>query len=145
MIAAVDQWLAKKLFHPVIIRMCWLLNRSQHWIANHLYWIGSLAMLYYAMNDGEVILAVIWGFISIIETIKTGLSPNHEGVSYTIVRYLLLVCWVFLGVGTALGKGVEVLHIAFMLILVSEYARTIETIPPKPTKEKKEQLRVSLT
>lgn len=138
-----DEFLAKHLFHPPIIRWCQWRGCDQHTFANYLWTLacmlnltdnpsGFLGWFFY----GFWILATFFCVQRIALRPSTPVSPN---------RFMRIMAVVFSGVkvlgiiaGVALGRAVaiDLIDFFFLVVAFAEYARTIAKIPPRVTKER---------
>lgn len=135
MIGAIDCWVGRTLFVPLIIRVCQRLRISQYRFHNYGWLIGAYLQLAAAMAKGEgQSLAFA---IALVLTILYGRNLDHQGHDSPAMRWFLLV-----GNVVHIAAHVTGRHILFcgpnwdlscpilLIWLAAEYARTIKTIPP---------------
>lgn len=130
-----DAWAAKRLFHPPIIKACQKFRCTQFSVANHLVLASSMLILRRLMLDDDLILSCFMGVLVVCFIVATAVWPDRTGKGNGFMR---AYDWGFL-VGASIiadwdGAGI------FFLLLVSEYARTLDTIPPEETKERERKL-----
>jgi hypothetical protein len=140
MIGAIDRWVGKTLFVPLIVRFCQRFGVSQFLVHNFLYLIGSYMLLMAAMaksghGGAEFVLALVL-------TVKIGRNPEYPGYESAFLRRFFLLANVVHVAAHLAGKTLLIagpnwdLSCPVVLMwLTAEYARTIKTIPPLEEKE----------
>lgn len=125
--AAVDTWIGKSLFQPLIIKLCQLTRQSQ-FAVSRLFWFAAALDGFYRAE--ALIGSLLWGGMSMFMMVTAATRADHPTQSFMVFRLLALV---FLlmdllnGAVTGEWAGCEF----WLFVLFAEYASTIRTIPPK--------------
>lgn len=135
MVTKLDFWIGKTLFVPIIIRFCQITRQSQS-AASRLFWfVAALDGFYHADN---IVSAVMYGGLSLVMmffAIRHAETPNRSMVWFRMLALAFLAMDVIAGLTAGKWAGIEF----WVLVLLAEYAATIETIPP--TESRKEASR----
>jgi hypothetical protein len=129
-LAAVDNWIGKTLFLPLIIKLCQATRQTQYAVSRLFWFVVALDQLRLANTLGERVVA---GVFSLVMMLTASLRADMPAVSmmwFRILAIVMLLLDVARSASTGEWKGVE----AWLLILFAEYAATIRTIPPTETK-----------
>ena len=126
MVTNVDVWIGKTLFVPIIIKFCQLTRQSQN-AASRLFWfVAALGGFYHADN---IVSAVMYGGLSLVMmclAVRHAESPNRSMVWFRMLALAFLGMDVLAGLTAGKWAGSEF----WVIVLLAEYAATIETIPP---------------
>lgn len=148
MLAKLDAWVGKTLFLPPIIHLCHLTGWTQ-WrvarMAHLLFWLHIIWSWAPGKGTGMKILDVV---MCLLVVMGAGLWPDrpqpahsrwHVGVRRAILVTLLVVIAIDAGLTLLFGRlafsGNGLLSLN--LLLLSEYARSIDTIPPREIRERR--------
>lgn len=131
MVTKLDFWIGKTLFVPIIIRFCQITRQSQS-AASRLFWfVAALDGFYHADN---IVSAVMYGGLSLVMmffAIRHAETPNRSMVWFRMLALAFLAMDVIAGLTAGKWAGIEF----WVLVLLAEYATTIETIPPLESKK----------
>ena len=123
----VDHWIGKALFVPPIIRLCQLTRQSHFAIARLFWFITALDGFY---RSDTLFSSILWGMLSFSMMLTASLRADSP-VAGSVFFRLLSVCLLLadLAKGTVSGKfaGIEF----WILVLIAEYAGTIQTLHPR--------------
>lgn len=142
-----DQWAAKRLFFPVIVKVCQLTKVDQYQFASYCFVASLLFLVPPLMSVGSFALQVIGLlFITLILVVKAltmgldqfttrGSSGFWRGLGWAMIALGLFEYLV----GTF--DKLDSYALAFWLLhQFAEYARMIDTIPPTKKKQKVRKL-----
>lgn len=139
MIRAIDHWIGKTLFVPIIIRVCQKAGITQYAFHNYGYLIWSYLILSAALNTGKSIGLAL--FVATFFTVLVGLNPAREGAPSPFMRGWWLILETIHIIAHVTGDKFlfadanwDMSCPATMIALFAEYARTIKTIPPLEAK-----------
>ena len=139
-----DVWVGKNLFHPVIIRMCHLLNMGNHLLGRLIELVWFLVLLWY-MNTTSI---VMWVFmLSLGVTIVACLELLRDRPYQQDLLWLRALWWWFLWsdiIFTAVFEYKPPSIISPILMLFVLYCHTIDRLPPKPTQEKRTHKKIAI-
>lgn len=124
---AIDVWIGRTLFTPLIVRFCQLTRQSQYAVSRLFWFVASLDGFYRAES---LALAVIWGAMSILMMVSAAMradDPTRSFIFFRLLAVFFLVVDVLEGALIGTWAGCEF----WLLVLVAEYAATIRTIPPR--------------
>ena len=126
MVTKVDVWIGKTLFVPIIIKFCQLTRQSQ-FAASRLFWfVAALDGFYHADN---VLSSIMYGGLSLVMmfmAVRHADMPNRSMMWFRMLALAMLAMDVVAGLTTGRWAGTEF----WVLVLLAEYAATIQTIPP---------------
>lgn len=147
MIAAIDRWAGRVLFLPLIVRFCQWRGITQHVFANHVSWFGGLGLIAYITNNIQSeggafwwTMLVIMGLLVFAQSAILAFRPDLPRKSSDFWRRF----WLFLTLVEAFYVvramfGVDdhtaLILFADLMFAITEYARTIDTIPPLEEKK----------
>lgn len=141
MLARIDKWVGDTLFIPPIIRLCQAVGCTQYLVANLAGFLAGMVLFHKVMNDEASLLniavAVFVGLLLIVQGLMYGYRPGMASTpSHRVWRYIafLFIPVTVLEVASGM-KAFEPGDLFWFLLLTSEYARSIDTIPPRETKE----------
>jgi hypothetical protein len=123
---AVDVWIGKSLFTPLIIKLCQLTRQSQFAVSRLFWFIAALDGFYRAET---LVSSVIWGGMSVFMMVTASLRADDPTQSFKFFR-LLSVLFLLLDLFKAAMTGEWAGCEFWLFVLVAEYAATIRTIPP---------------
>jgi hypothetical protein len=132
-LTAIDTWIGKSLFTPLIIRFCQLTRQSQFAVSRLFWFIAALDGFYRAET---LISSVIWAAMSASMMVTASMRADHPTSSFRFFRLLsvlFLAMDLIKGAGTGEWAGCEF----WLFVLVAEYAATIRTIPPREKRSAK--------
>lgn len=127
----IDLWIGKTLFVPPIIRLCQLTGQSQFAISRLFWFIAALDGFYRAE---ALVSSVIFGGMSVVMMLTASLRadmPTRSSVWFRMLALGFLVLDLLQGAKTDKWLGTEF----WVLVLIAEYAATIQTIPPREAKK----------
>lgn len=127
----IDHWIGKTLFAPPIIKLCELTRQSQYAVSR-LFWLIAALDGFYRANT--LVSSLIFGVMSFVMVFAASLRADRPARSILWFRMLalaLLVLDLVTGAVTGEWAGIEF----WVLVLIAEYAATIETIPPRESKQ----------
>jgi hypothetical protein len=130
---AIDVWIGKSLFTPLIIKVCQLTRQSQFAVSRLFWFVAALDGFYRAET---LISSVIWGVMSLFMMVTASLradSPTQSVMFFRLLSVAFLGLDVLKGIVTGVWAGCEF----WLFVLIAEYAATIRTIPPRETKRAK--------
>jgi hypothetical protein len=132
---AIDVWIGKSLFTPLIIKVCQLTRQSQFAVSRLFWFVAALDGFYRAET---LLWSVIWGAMSLFMMVTASMradSPTQSLMFFRLLSVAFLGLDVLTGVATGAWAGCEF----WLFVLIAEYAATIRTIPPrKNTRAKRE-------
>lgn len=131
LITEIDHWIGRTLFVPPIIKLCQLTRQSQYAVSRLLWLIAALDGFYRAET---LIASVIFAGLSLLMMFTASLRadlPARSFMWFRMVALVFLVIDLLAAAATDEWAGVEF----WVFVLAAEYAATIETIPPRETKQ----------
>jgi hypothetical protein len=139
MFARIDHWIGKEIFHPPIILLCQLTGTSQRAIARYGWMLAAwtLVMRISFEGVGDWIFSIIAILVTVLETGRAAIAPDAPTLRNDLLRRIILLFTVMDIVGLAVGtaqhgfRGFTWNHAWDLFALIAEYAKTIETIPPR--------------
>lgn len=149
-----DNWIGRRGFHPLVIRLCWWTGWTQYAVSGAAWVVATLCLLRVLWATpligtwGQIILCIAWIPAIFLRAHLFIDRPDEALPSYFSSRMVLwamlfmrIVPTVSLVYLRALTHYEIMSGLWFVLFnstaLFAEYARTIDTIPPKPKKEPK--------
>lgn len=125
----IDEKIAKALT-PMIIWLCQQTKQSQHAVSKAFMFFGWC--LWFIGHYDTTVIMVLSGLCLILTFLSATLVPEYPSRPSFICRVMFLLPFCYY-----LGKMTDVeLTIGSFLFVLSEYAKTIDKIPPKKKKEK---------
>jgi hypothetical protein len=142
MFARIDHWIGKEIFHPPIILLCQLTGISQRAVARYGWMLAAwtLVMRISFEGIGDWIFSIIAILVTFLETARAAMTPDAPTLRNDLLRRIILIFTVMDIVGLAIGtaqhgfRGFSWNHAWDLFALIAEYAKTIETIPPREVK-----------
>lgn len=131
---AIDVWIGKSLFTPLIIKVCQLTRQSQFAVSRLFWFVAALDGFYRAET---LISSSIWGLTSLFMMVTASMradSPTHSLMFFRLLSVAFFGLDVLKGIATGEWAGCEF----WLFVLIAEYAATIRTIPPRETKRAKQ-------
>lgn len=142
LLCKVDGWIGRTLFIPIIIRICQKTGVSQHFFANQCSMVVAFILLWLFGPDHWGFL-VWFGFLVFTEVLIAGLMPDIE-IKPQGPRIRMFLVFLWLSVCAITVFGVPLLgHVLYFLLLLGDYAREIDTIPPLEVEEKEPEGRLA--
>ena len=139
--------MAKKFFHPITIKTCYLLNVGQYFLGRWLYlvWFGVTAI---QMNRVEnTVPWWIWIFFALIGFVLV-FSLELGRNSPAGAPYAMRILWWGLMALDILGTilvGYRFPNLLDTFIVIwAQYCFTLDDLPPKPKKEAKSSRKAAL-
>jgi hypothetical protein len=126
---AIDVWIGKSLFTPLIIKVCQLTRQSQFAVSRLFWFVAALDGFYRAET---LLWSVIWGVMSLFMMVTASMradSPTQSLMSFRLLSVAFFGLDVLKGIVTGVWAGCEF----WLFVLIAEYAATIRTIPPRET------------
>lgn len=130
---AIDVWIGKSLFTPLIIKLCQLTRQSQYAVSRLFWFVAALDGFYRAET---LFASIMWGLMSLFMMVTASVRADNPTQSLRFFRLLgvvFLALDVLKGIVTGAWAGCEF----WLFVLVAEYAATIRTIPPRDTSQAK--------
>jgi hypothetical protein len=146
MIGAIDRWIGKTLFVPLIIRACQRTGLTQYRFHNYAYLVGSYLLVAAALAKEPDSAGLVLAF-AVLLTVMYGRNPDYEGYESPFLRRLFIATNILHIIAHVTGRKMLLAGTDWdwscpvgLLWLAAEYARTIKTIPPlesqKPASER---------
>jgi hypothetical protein len=140
-----DRWLGIKVMHPPIIWICQRTGMTQYAVAKYAWmaaaWTLVMQIAFVGVTDWLFSIAAI--VVSLLDTMAAALWPDKPLPSRPLFRRAILAYWVF-DVGYIAYQSNLAGQLRFgwndawcWLALMAEYAKTIDTIPPRRRTEPK--------
>jgi hypothetical protein len=144
MLARIDHWIGKEIFHPPIIWLCQLTGMSQRAVARYGWMLAAwtLVMRIGFQGIGDWLFSVIAILVTVLETARAAVAPDAPTFRNDWLRRIILIVTALDIVGLAFGtarhgfRGFNWNHAWDLFALIAEYAKTIETIPPREIKRR---------
>lgn len=137
MIGRLDRWVGKHLFIPVIVRVCQRARITQYTFANHAKMIASLALVARGPKDIGTWIFVLLVIIAAVDVAISAVIPDYRAGGSGFWRKFSLV---FFPLSVVANPTALLRHLFWVAALFSEYALTIDTIPPAEVKEPRRKL-----
>jgi len=150
-------WVGKTLFVPPIVKICQTLKITNHAFANTVTFANMLLLFFSIFHDWHwntavsfvfgFILAVMMGLLCLYWMLIAGLEPEMRfPVLKVFLVFRMMSFFMLLQHAMAfvlLGKVDISNAVYWFLLLVCDYARMIDRIPPKEKKVKKTSAKLS--
>lgn len=127
MLSRIDLWIGKRLFLPLIMKLCHLLRQSQYAIARLFWFAAMLSGLYRAEH---VIEYLVFGHSSLIMMLTASLRADRPTRSQLWFR-IFAIAALAARLATVAAGGSMVGIEFWIFVLIAEYAMTIQTLPPR--------------
>ena len=139
MIRRVDFWIATHVFHPPIIWLCQRTGMTQYAVASYA-WLAAIFTFIADMRTagvGDIVWSVIISVLAIVNTAVSALYPDMPRRPSFPIRMFI---WAIAALGAVdlfahyqtAGEFKGLWGIAWdIFALIAEYAKTIDTIPPR--------------
>lgn len=124
--SAIDRWVGKTLFVPLIIKLCQATGQSQYAVSRLLWFVVALDSLRLADSLTEQVIAGLFSLIMMLTASLRADMPASSMLWFRLLALALLLLDLFHGAYSGDWEGVEI----WLLVLFAEYAATIRTIPP---------------
>ena len=144
MLNRLDTWIGRELMHPPIIWFCRRTGMTQRAVSRYAWMLAAWTLVMRISFDGigNRLFAVLVILMTVRETAIAAIAPDRPAVPIGFLRRAIVLLTVFdiatLTVVTA-RHGFPGLHWGLawdLFALVAEYAKTIDTIPPRRIKER---------
>lgn len=139
MIDRIDRWFGREIMQPPIIWLCQRTGMSQRAVSRYGWMLAAwtLVMRISFNGAGDWILSGLIILLTFRETAIAAMAPDSITVRNDMLRKLVLLFAAFdvvmLTVASALHgfPGFRWKHAWDLFALIAEYAKTIDTIPPR--------------
>ena len=131
--AAIDLWIGKTFFIPLIIKLCQITRQTQ-FAMSRLFWFAATCDGLYRAET--LIQSLIFGVLCVVALLTAAFRADFPARSMMPFRLLSLGLFAFDLMG-ALSKGDWAGIEFWVFVLFAEYAATIRTIPPGPTPKRR--------
>ena len=139
----IDVWIGKKVFHPPVILLCRIMECTQHRLHRDLWFVAVMFLVCMdAFVIGESVVWWKWIILTIVFIRAALVNQNVKSDSSFIFRmfvYLMIFIDMILVYYNSRLSELVVSTIFHIVILLAEYAATIDTLPPRKKKEKKQK------
>lgn len=148
MLKVIDQWLCATLFAPIIIWVCQQLGCTQHQF--HRYGWAISTLFFAALHMGSLFGVLFYGILGLAMVISAVLSDRDKptfsaGWLRALIVVLIINDILFVAMATnpdSIDSSIKMIVVK-LILLASEYAALIATIPPRDRKYKKSAQSVS--
>lgn len=130
-LAEIDLWIGKTLFVPPIVKLCQITRQSQFAISRLFWFIVALDQLRVAETLASRIVAALFCVVMMITASLRADMPSFSMMGFRFFAMAFLALDVVQAVAGGQWRGVEI----WLLVLIAEYAATIETIPPSEVRK----------
>ncbi|WP_298690321.1 hypothetical protein [uncultured Sphingomonas sp.] len=139
MIRRLDHWIGTRLFHPPIIWLCQRTGMTQYAVARYGWMLAAwtLVMRISFNGLGDWIFSALILVVTLLETWRAAVTPDaptrrNDGLRLIILVFALIdvVKLVYVSAHQAF-PGFSWTEAWDVFALVAEYAKTIDTIPPR--------------
>lgn len=148
MIGSLATWLGKNLFVPIIIKVCQQTGWSQYKFYNYSTWL-ALVFMFWTYHDATAwivwVFACMTGVLLAYQTFIAGSTPERKprvGIFWKeMILIIMLVDTAILLLTLSAGTTSHVREFFTenmpweVFALFGEYARSIDSIPPRKKKE----------
>lgn len=124
---AIDVWIGKTLFVPLIVKFCQITRQSQYAVSRLFWFITALDQLRIATTLTSQIIAGLFSLFMMFTASTRADMPAFSMAWFRMVALAFLTLDIFSGIVSGVWRGVEI----WLLVLFAEYAATITTVPPK--------------
>ena len=139
MIRRLDHWIGSRVFQPPIIWLCQRSGMTQYAVSRYAWMLATwtLVMRISFAGVGNWLLSVLILLMTLIETYRAAMTPNlpiprNDGLRCIILIFALVGLARVVIVSAQSGfPGFNLSHCWDLFALVAEYAKTIDTIPPR--------------
>lgn len=138
MISWIDSIVGRTLY-PIIVKLCHWFDWNQYQIYRYSYVLSSMLVFIEVWETGSWFLIAytgFWMFIFILSAIVFDGQPPKENAhsGKPIWRVMYVIIAVIITVLFIINKDHGSLNMAIYLAMLGEYARAIDTIPPRERK-----------
>jgi hypothetical protein len=145
MIRRIDQWIGTRLFHPPIIWLCQWTGITQYAVARYGWMLAAwtLVMRISFEGFGNRVFSLLIIVVTFLETWRAAMMPDAPTHRTDAFRLIILIFAVFdimrLAVVTSQAgfPGFNWNHAWDLFALIAEYAKTIQTIPPRKASDRR--------
>lgn len=137
MISWIDSIVGRTLY-PMIVKLCHWFDWNQYQIYRYAYVLSSMLLFIEVWETGSwffIAYTGFWMFIFILSAIVFDGHPP-KGNANAVWRIVYVVVSVFVTMLFMLERDHGAINIAVYLVMFGEYARAIDTIPPRERKTK---------
>jgi len=124
-LAAIDQWIGRTLFIPLIIKFCQLTGQSQFAVSRLFWFIVALDQFRLADTFGGRVIAGLFSIVMMVTASLRADMPAYSMRGFRLLALALLTLDILHGIKAGQWDGVEI----WLLVLFAEYAATIRTTP----------------
>lgn len=140
-----DVWVGKTVFHPIAIALCHIFRCTQYRLSRDLWFFVIVVMICEKIFYRHISPNFLdWFMLVLFFAIASFRSPDKKSFSSGFGRGFLWLLLLSTIIGYFLNKKLDSFIRDFVLLhvlLLAEYALTIDTLPPKKDKKKKEVYR----
>lgn len=130
-IKEIDVWIGKTLFHPIVISLCRFLNCTQYRLSRDFIFLGFLLLLIKLLVFNQYIHWFLW-FVLTFCFVRAAFVSQYIKVKPSIILRIILIAGVIINIRFGIERPSEFVNqIMIFILLIGEYALTIDTIPPK--------------
>lgn len=144
MIRRLDYWIGTRLFHPPIIWVCQRTGLTQHAASRYAWMIATLTFVARIgsgpeyTGTGYIVFAVCMGVTITVATAFLANVTTTPSFGFRLILWgIALVQALVEAVHPRLGPDTIWAMLWTAFALVAEYAKTIDTIPPRKRRQKR--------
>jgi len=139
MLDRLDRWFGTEIMQPPIIWLCQLTGMTQRTVYRYGWMLAAwtLVMRISFEGIGDWVFAVVAILLTIMETARAAFMPDAPTPRSDFLRRIVLLFAIFDVVRLAMGTaqhgfhGFTRSHAWDLFALFAEYAKTVDTIPPR--------------
>lgn len=136
-----DVKIGKKIFHPIVIKLCHILKCNQYRLSRDIWFMTFAGLAIHEVFIKHeplvwwkwMVLTIFFLSAVVFKDTKSSADPITRGLLWVNLLSFIVA---FVVVGYTIGQFVSGL-VTGVILLIAEYAKTIDTIPPKKDKQKK--------
>lgn len=143
MLDRLDRWFGKAIMQPPIIWLCQRTGMTQRAVYRYGWMLATwtLVMRIGFEGMGDWIFAILAILLTLMETARAAFMPDAPAPRSDFLRRIVLLFAIFDVVRLVMGavqhgfQGFSWTHAWDLFALIAEYAKTIDTIPPRRMRE----------
>lgn len=144
MLVRLDRWFGEEIMQPPIIWLCQRTGMTQRAVYRYGWMLATwtLVMRISFQGIGDWVFSVLAIVFTVMETARAAFMPDAPAPRSDFLRRLVLLLTIYdiVRIAAATGQhrfhGLNWSHAWDLFALIAEYAKTIDTIPPRRTREK---------